>query len=249
MIKVLGSSSKGNCYLIESGDQVLILECGLRLSEIKKGLDFDFSKVVGCLVSHYHKDHAFAVKDLIDKQAIKVYAPGEVFEKLDIPVGRKAINITGVKCFKIGNFSIVPFKNFHKDYITGEDIECYSYLIHSKELGEMLFSTDTCILNTRPRRAKVMMLECNYSLKLLESDTEDVDGVEGHVVRIIESHMSVETLLKTLEKWKELGSLDETEKIILIHTSNKYGDPEFFKYQVQALTGIQTIIATRGLEI
>lgn len=249
MIKVLGSSSKGNCYLLETTNQVLILEAGIRLSEIKKGLDFDFSKVIGCLVSHFHKDHSLSVKDLMDKQAIKVYAPGEVFEKANIPIGRKAINISKLKFFKIGEFTIAPFNNFHKDYITGEDVECYSYLIFHQEIGEILFSTDTCILNTRPRRAKVMMLECNYSLKLLESDTEDVEGVEGHVVRIVESHMSVETLLKTLEKWKGLGSLDETEKIILIHTSTKYGDPEFFKYQVQALIGIETIIATRGLEI
>lgn len=54
MFKVLGSGSKGNCYLIETSKEILILEAGLKWKDIVLGLDFDLSKVVGCLISHEH---------------------------------------------------------------------------------------------------------------------------------------------------------------------------------------------------
>ncbi|HEK4983663.1 TPA: MBL fold metallo-hydrolase, partial [Clostridioides difficile] len=57
-IKVLGSSSRGNCYLLQLKNETLILECGVSYKEILKGLDFNLKSVVGCLVTHEHKDHS-----------------------------------------------------------------------------------------------------------------------------------------------------------------------------------------------
>jgi len=55
----LGSSSAGNGYLLRaSNGETLIIEAGVKLSEVKKALDFDMSKIVGCIVSHQHKDHS-----------------------------------------------------------------------------------------------------------------------------------------------------------------------------------------------
>lgn len=33
---VLGSSSSGNCYVLDAGDEALILEAGIRLNEVKR---------------------------------------------------------------------------------------------------------------------------------------------------------------------------------------------------------------------
>lgn len=71
-IKVLASGSSGNCYLLETEKEILILECGIRYKDILKGLNFDLSKVVGCLVSHEHKDHCKAI-DKIMNTGIDVY--------------------------------------------------------------------------------------------------------------------------------------------------------------------------------
>lgn len=54
VLKVLASSSKGNCYILESSGKKLLLECGINIKDIKRGLNFDFREVVGCLVSHEH---------------------------------------------------------------------------------------------------------------------------------------------------------------------------------------------------
>ena len=39
-IKVLGSSSKGNCYLLDCDGEVLIIELGVDFSEVIKELDY-----------------------------------------------------------------------------------------------------------------------------------------------------------------------------------------------------------------
>ncbi|HCB45364.1 MAG TPA: MBL fold hydrolase, partial [Algoriphagus sp.] len=55
---VLGSSSAGNCYILQDNQgNSLILEAGVRIKEIKKALDFDISGIQGCLISHRHGDH------------------------------------------------------------------------------------------------------------------------------------------------------------------------------------------------
>lgn len=53
-LKVLGSGSSGNCYLLSTENETLILDCGLPIMEIKKGLDFDLGGIKGVLVTHAH---------------------------------------------------------------------------------------------------------------------------------------------------------------------------------------------------
>lgn len=53
-INVLGSSSKGNCYLLEEGNEIIILEAGISLFEVKKILNFNISKIRGVCISHEH---------------------------------------------------------------------------------------------------------------------------------------------------------------------------------------------------
>lgn len=53
-IDVLNSGSDGNCYLVECENEVLILDCGVSAKEVKKALNFDLSKIVGCFISHSH---------------------------------------------------------------------------------------------------------------------------------------------------------------------------------------------------
>jgi phosphoribosyl 1,2-cyclic phosphodiesterase len=55
IVKVLGSSSKGNCYIVETATDKLIVDAGIPYKEIQKGLNFNFKGVVGTLVTHEHR--------------------------------------------------------------------------------------------------------------------------------------------------------------------------------------------------
>lgn len=54
ILKVISSGSIGNSYLIESKDGTLIIEVGVKWSEIVKSLGYTLSNAVGILVSHRH---------------------------------------------------------------------------------------------------------------------------------------------------------------------------------------------------
>ena len=53
-LTVIGSSSKGNSYALESDGELLLIEAGVRLSMVRKSIGFRLSTAVGCLVSHGH---------------------------------------------------------------------------------------------------------------------------------------------------------------------------------------------------
>lgn len=51
-LRVIGSSSRGNSYILDCGSEQLIIELGCSWNDIMSNLNYDVSKVAGCLVSH-----------------------------------------------------------------------------------------------------------------------------------------------------------------------------------------------------
>ena len=58
-LTILGSSSSGNSYVIQNATEALVLEAGINFQQqVRSALDWDVSKVAGCLITHEHMDHA-----------------------------------------------------------------------------------------------------------------------------------------------------------------------------------------------
>lgn len=53
-LKVVGSGSKGNTYIIEAGGEHLLLDLGCKWSDILDVLNHKIGGVQGILVSHGH---------------------------------------------------------------------------------------------------------------------------------------------------------------------------------------------------
>lgn len=54
LMKCMGSSSSGNGYAIISDNEILLIECGVPAKEMLRAIDYQTSKVAGCLISHEH---------------------------------------------------------------------------------------------------------------------------------------------------------------------------------------------------
>lgn len=55
ILKTIGSGSSGNCHLLTaSNGETLILDCGIPIKEIKKGLDWNIRGIKGVIISHTH---------------------------------------------------------------------------------------------------------------------------------------------------------------------------------------------------
>ena len=222
MIKVLSSSSGGNCYLLETQNETLILECGISFKEIKKGLNFDLSKVVGCLISHEHGDHCKAINHLL-ATGIEIYTSKGTAESLNLNVSKYSYRIKRLEhnvASQILNgkcgFTVVPFHTQH------DVAEPMGFIIRHKELGKILFATDTYYLCNTFKDVNHVLIECNYSEDIL-------DDLPPYRARVLKSHMSLETLKDTLKTW----DLSTAKDITLIHISEGNGDPERFRREIQ----------------
>lgn len=235
-IKVLGSSSKGNCYLLDSGSEVLVIEAGVKFTAVKKALGYDLRKVVGCLVSHQHTDHAKYIKDIVES-GISTLALKDVWEAKGIR-DTKAIELSFCALYQFGGFKVRAFPAFH-------DVPCAGYYIEHPECGRILFLTDsTHCENIFPGMTHVM-IECNYSVKYLlgAMDNRKTDRAQAH--RVLESHMSLDGCKSFLLS----QDLSKVETIILLHLSDSHSNEKEFIEEIGAATGKYVCAANARMEI
>ena len=218
--KSLASSSAGNAYLVEDGETVLLLECGIAAKELKKRTNFKTSEIAGVLVTHEHKDHCRAIKTLLD-DGIPVYASYGTAAALD--EGR-------IKCLEerqtvlIGTISVTAFRTFH------DAQEPFGFLLQSYVTGErLLFATDTCNIQYRFRDLDQIAVECNYDKEILDRSKHLPQKVKD---RIQNSHFEVHSCLKFLQEvdaYFEGKGLSKCKRIFLLHLSDACSDEKKFK--------------------
>ena len=51
---VVGTGSKGNCYILSNEKESLVIEAGASYEKILRGLNYNVKNVVGVVVSHSH---------------------------------------------------------------------------------------------------------------------------------------------------------------------------------------------------
>jgi phosphoribosyl 1,2-cyclic phosphodiesterase len=233
-LQVIGSSSKGNCYILTAEGQKLIIECGVSYRDIQKAVDFNFSDVVGCIITHEHQDHSKAVPDLINK-SIDVYMSKGTKDALRLKSHRLITHRykgDGFMQFEIGQFIILPFSVQH------DCAEPVGYIIQDKKTKEkILFATDTYYIKYKFSGLHYIMIECNHIADLIE------DSVIRN--RLKESHFSLENVKDFLAA----NDMASVRKIVLLHLSNNNSDANRMIREITEQTKIETQVATAGKHI
>lgn len=235
-LKVLGSGSAGNCYLLFNKNETLIIECGLPYKTILKGLNFSLNNVVGALVTHEHMDHSKAIKD-ITMNGIDVYASEGTLVR-SMPIAHRGKTIKSEEQFKVGGFTILPFATQH------DAAEPLGFLISHKDIDKLLFATDTYYIQYKFSGLKHLLIECNYSKEILERNINN--GLNPtRAKRLLKSHFSLDHVKEFLKE----TDLSQCEDITLIHLSDGNSNAAQFKKEIERLTGIPTYIADAGMEL
>lgn len=237
-LKVLGSSSTGNCYVLANDNEALIIEAGRKFSDIKVALDFNIKKVAACLVSHSHSDHAKYIRDIV-KAGIISLAPTDVFEAAGLAGQSSCIRaLEPERRYKAGNFLITPFELEH-------DVRCFGYLIHHPETGTILFATDTAEIPYEFEGINNMLIEANYCEDIVYQRIYAYQLNAAHQDRVEHSHMSIQSCMRFLNE----TDLSGVNNIVLIHLSDGNSNADSFLGQVQQATAKTVYIADKGLEI
>lgn len=240
-LKILGSSSSGNCYLLEAKNETLILECGLPYKTILKGLNFDLNNVVGCLVTHEHKDHSKGYGEVLSNGIDVWLSEGTMKATCNQKHNqfRFPCLCESEKQFKIGEFTILPFQAQH------DAAEPLGFLMHHPEMGKLLFITDSYYCKYNFKGLNHILIECNYSNDILKENLENGSIPLSLRDRIIKSHFE----LGNVKEFLKATDLKEVKEITLIHLSESNSNATQFKGEIEGLTGKPTYVANRGLEL
>ena len=230
-IKVLASGSTGNCYWISDGRTSLLIEAGIPINRIKRGLNYKLSEIEGCLISHEHQDHCKAVRDII-KVGIDCYMSQGTAEELKLD-GHRVHIIQAKKQFQLGTWTILPFEVQH------DAVEPLGFLLASRNGGKLVYATDTYYIRYKFSGLTHIMVECNYSLDILNENISKglVPAVQKK--RILQSHFNLENVKEFLKA----NDLSQVREIWLLHLSDRNSDAERFKREIMELTGKPVKIA------
>ncbi len=237
--RCLGSGSSGNCYLLEDERECLVIEAGLPFKEVKKAIDFEVGKIVGVICSHMHLDHFLYHYEYI-KSGIPVYASQQTHSTTGESPFKRIVR-PGY-WYQIGGFNVTPFEVVH-------DVECYGFIIRHEKIGTMLFATDTEYIkyNFKSLNLNHIMIECNYSQKIIDERVGNGDTVKGLRDRILQSHMELETC----KSFIQANMTSSLYNVCLLHLSDGNSHEEQFREDIKQIVGkgTEVFVADKGLEI
>lgn len=206
-LKCIATGSSGNCYLLQAGSgETLILDCGIPIKEIKKGLDWNIKDVVGVLCTHQHSDHNKSLKDFIN-MGIPVFAPYLSLESMKMETE-----------FNIRMFDLTTIDgSWTHTNADGTPCPIYGFLITHREMGRMLYITDCELIKWKFRDINHILLGVNYDKDLVDTDNPKAN----HVFR---GHLSIDTACDFVKA----NYSDSLQNVIMCHLSSENADRDSF---------------------
>lgn len=228
ILKTVATGSDGNLYILKDNrGKMLLIECGINIKAVKAGCDWNIADIEGCIVTHKHKDHSLAVKNL-RQMGIQVCTP------YDGPHNH----------VQYGNYKIVPFALTDADnewvHTNGDGSPCpiYGFLIGHPEIGTMAYLTDCqfCRWTFKRYNLSTILIGVDYQEEYV---TED-DAKKRHVYG---GHME----LKTAVDFVKANQTDRLKHVIACHLSREAAVPaEILLKLVETVPGVDCRIATPG---
>ena len=181
-------------------------------------------------------DHAKSAKEL-NMMQIPIIATKGTREAIGLARNTEYELVPEETTINIGNFVVTAYKANH------DAAEPCMFLIYHPNIGNLLFATDTYLINYDFRGCDHYLIEANYSEKILQERVEEGQLNIRLAQRIMKSHLSLERAIKQVR-----GS-ETVKNIILVHLSDSNSNAEEFKQEVQKSTGKPVYIADKGLKV
>nr|DAK72533.1 MAG TPA: YycJ-like MBL-fold protein [Caudoviricetes sp.] len=227
-LKCIATGSTGNCYTLTSDSgETLILDCGIPIKDIKKGLNWNIKDVVGTICTHHHQDHSLSVYPL-RRMGIPVYAPY---------ISEKPMKI-GNRDFRVQAFDLTTIDGSwtHTD-ADGTPCPIFGFLIMHPEMGRMLYITDCEVVKWKFKDINHILLGVNYDKDLIDRDNT---GKANHVFR---GHLSIDTACNFVKA----NHSDSLQNVIMCHLSSENADSDsFIEKMKNAVNGASVDVAEQG---
>lgn len=228
----IGSGSKGNCLIVESGGTRVLLDCGLSPRETERRLarvGLAPSDIAGILLTHEHDDHAGQAYPFAAQHRLPVWltygTQAALAESGKLPGGVETRSIDGRTAFAIDGIEVRPYTVPH------DAREPVQFVLSDGafRLGVLTdIGASTAHVEATLSGCDALVLECNHDLDLLWEGgypkwlKERISGPFGHL-----DNDSSGRLLAALER-------SRLQHVIAAHLSQQNNRPELAR---EALAG------------
>lgn len=228
-LQCLGSSSSGNCFILTAGSDKLIIDLGVKWSEVLSGLDYDISNVCGCLCCHSHGDHSKSIPNAL-YYCLRVFSCQEVKDKYE-----EVMLIPPKRVVTIGAFKVVALPLKH-------NVENYGFVIHHDDLGKLVYAVDCEAFPYVLKDVSHWLIEANHDEEIIFDKMLENE----HARSASENHMNI---LQSLDALRRNNSL-EMNTIVLCHLSDSNSNADDFKQRVeQEFIDKKVYVAKKGLDV
>lgn len=216
----IASSSRGNAFALEAENEILLLETGCPIKDVKKAIHWKIRKVVGCVVSHQHGDHIGKIRDYCNI-GFPIYTNDETAEFIETVYGEKVLSMPEFQRGCLGGFTIQPF------YLPHNGVPNFGYLIEHDEMGKLLFMTDMeyCRYDFKALSINHLLVEANYDMVLVDR------SIPNYVHKLL-GHCSIQTACGIIRA----NQTPDLRTVTLCHLG-AFSDEDDFKRQAKEAAG------------
>ena len=150
------------------------------------------------------------------------------------------------KSMNMGEFTVKPFDlttidgNWTHTDANGEPCPIYGFLITHKEMGRMLYITDTELIKWRFKDINHILLGVNYDKELVDSENQSKNN---HIFR---GHLEIGTACDFVSS----NNSSTLQNVIMCHLSSENADSDSFIEKMKKVAcGANVDVAERGLEV
>ncbi|MCL1942188.1 MAG: MBL fold metallo-hydrolase [Candidatus Azobacteroides sp.] len=245
----LASGSSGNCYYLGDSTGGILIDAGIAVRTIKKGLKdagIAFEKILGILITHDHFDHIKSAGVLGEKYNIPVYSTEAVLQGINknLRTGEKIYGsgrtIEKETPFRLSDFTITAFDVPH------DGTDNVGYHISRKNI-QIVFATDLGHIPDNAgnylRSADYLILESNYDDEMLKhsryhySLRARISGDNGHLGNKQTAEFLAENYTPRLKH------------VFLCHLSKENNHPELVYKTIELRLAQNNIIVGKDLQI
>lgn len=220
----LGSGSRGNATLLQSGESLLLVDCGFSLRELTRRLamaGLGIEDIDALLLTHEHSDHIRGAQSLSRQHGVPVWGSAGTLRACSWHEGSELHQINAnASDFRIGGIRVTPFTVPH------DAAEPCQYVFSDlKHRFGILTDTGsvTAHIVSRLQGLDALLLEFNHDLRMLHNGPyppslqRRVGGSHGH--------------LNNAQSAGLIGQLDHHnwKHLVAAHISEKNNDPQLVR--------------------
>ena len=227
----LGSGSRGNATLIESGSTRVMVDCGFSCRETERRmarLGCSAAQLAAILVTHEHGDHIRGVCALARQYALPVWLSAGTQLMLRDETLPEFHRFDGQACIRLGDLEIQPFTVPHDarepcQFVFADGTHRFGLLT---DTGRITAHITDCLDG-----CDALMLECNHDAAMLAAGSYSaslkarVGGPLGHL-----SNAQAAGLLESIDS-------SRLQHVVAAHLSEKNNHPELARAALASALG------------